>query len=204
MTITTVLWDLGGVLVRTEDPHQRQQLAVRLGISRHELERLVFNGESGDRAQRGEIDIQEHWENIRRLFGLDEAALREFQSLFWGGDRVDYQLVDFIRSLRGNYKSGLLSNAFSDLREVVSTVWKFADVFDEMVISSEVGLVKPDPAIYRLALERLRSEPQQAVFLDDMLANVDGAKAVGMHAIHFHNPAQARAELEQLLNGETR
>jgi putative hydrolase of the HAD superfamily len=84
---------------------------------------------------------------------------------------------------------------------VVAETWKFADAFDEMVISAEVGLVKPDPRIYQLAVDRLGVAPADAVFIDDFSRNVEGAQAVGLHAIHFRNPQQARRELEDLLNG---
>ena len=66
---------------------------------------------------------------------------------------------------------------------------------------TRVGLAKPDPRIYRLALERLRVAPEQAVFIDDVAANVEGARQVGMHAIRFQSPAQTRQELASLLNG---
>ena len=201
MGISAVIWDLGGVLVRTEDASARQSLAERLKMSRSDLEKLVFNGESGWRGQLGEISIDEHCENVRRLTGQGVDSMGEFQRLFWEGDRVDYELVDYIRTLRGRYKTALLSNAFSNLREFVQTVWKFDDAFDEIVISAEVGLVKPDALIYRLALERLGVEPEQAVFIDDIFENIEGARQAGLHAIHFRGPGQARGELEKLLDG---
>jgi putative hydrolase of the HAD superfamily len=70
-----------------------------------------------------------------------------------------------------------------------------------MIISAEVGLGKPDPRIYHLAVEQLGVKAEQAVFLDDMQRNIVGAKQVGMLGIHFRNPQQVRFELEQLLNG---
>ena len=142
MAIKAVIWDLGGVLLRTEDFSSRQALADRMGKSRAELEDLVFDGDSGDRAQLGEISVTEHWENIRRMLGLDAAGISEFRRQFWDGDQLDVELVDTIRSLRGRYKTGLLSNAFSDLRQVVTELLNISDAFDEMLISSELHLMK--------------------------------------------------------------
>lgn len=201
MSIRAVIWDLGGVLVRTEDYTSRDRLAASLGLSREELEDLVFSKDSGDRAQLGLISVEQHSENLRQRFGLQRSEMDRFWKDFWGGDRLDAELVTFIRSLRARYKTGLLSNAFSDLRHYVTHVWKFADAFDEMVISAEVGLVKPDAQIYHLALQRLGIAPQEAVFIDDMPRNVEGARAANMHAIRFLSPRQACSELEQLLNG---
>jgi putative hydrolase of the HAD superfamily len=201
MSIQTVIWDLGGVLVRTEDYAPRRALAQRFGMTVAEIEEFVFSGESGDRAQRGEISVEQHWENQGAALGLSPAELQAFRTEFWDGDRLDTDLVTYIRRLRQDFKTGLLSNAFSDLRQVVTETWKFADAFDEMVISAEVGLVKPDPRIYHLAVERLGVAPAAAVFIDDFLRNVQGARAEGLNAIHFQNPQQARRELEDLLDG---
>jgi glucose-1-phosphatase len=204
MGIQAVIWDLGGVLLRTEDYAPRRALAQRYGMTLGEIEELVFSGESGDRAQLGEIKVEQHWENQRAKLGLRPAELQAFRDQFWGGDRLDTDLVAYIRGLRQSYKTGLLSNAFSDLRRVVTETWKFADAFDEMIISAEVGLVKPDPRIYQLALDRLGVAPEAAVFIDDFSHNVDGARAVNLKAIHFKDPQQARGELENLLNGSHR
>ena len=201
MAIKAVIWDLGGVLLRTADLSSRQALADRLGKPRHELENLVFSGDSGDRAQLGEISADEHWENIRRALALDAAGIDEFRRQFWEGDQLDVELIDHIRSLRGRYKTGLLSNAFSDLRQVVTSLLNFSDAFDDMLISAELHLMKPDPRIYQHALQRLGVAPEEAVFIDDMLRNVEGARSQGMNAIHFRQRAQALAELEGLLKG---
>ena len=201
MTISAVIWDLGGVLLRTEDMTSRQALADRMEIPREKLEDMVFDNESGDRAQLGEISVDEHWENIRQQLGLDASGISEFRRQFWDGDRLDVALVDYIRRLRGNYKTGLLSNAFSDLRQIVTAMLNFSDAFDEMVISAEVHMMKPDPRIYQYALQKLGVAAQEAVFIDDIRLNVEGARSQGLHAIHFRTAAQTRADLERLLNG---
>ena len=200
MPIKAVIWDLGGVILRTEDPQPRQQLADRLGISRDDLEELVFHGASGRRAQLGEISVNEHWDNVRQILGIPVQDLPALQQAFWGGDQIDETLLNRIRMLQSQYKIGLLSNAFSDLRQVITEYWKFADVFEEMIISAEVGLMKPDVRIYHLALERLAASPNEAVFIDDFARNIEGSRAVGIHAIHFLNCTQAWEELQSLLS----
>jgi epoxide hydrolase-like predicted phosphatase len=202
MKIEAVIWDLGGVLVRTEDPSSRQRLADSLHLSRSDLEKIVFNGVSGNRAQLGEIDFEQHWENVRISIGLEPAAMEDFEQRFWEGDEIDFKLVEYVRSLRRErYKTGLLSNAFSNLRGFVTNVWEIDDAFDEIIISAEEGVVKPDPRIYLLALERLGIKAEQSVFIDDMPVNVEGARALGIHSIQFRDLNQARFELEKLLNG---
>lgn len=199
MTLNAVIWDLGGVLVRTEDYHPRQMLADRFGMTRLELEELVYWGESGSMAQRGEIDSEQHWDNILRILSLKADELEGFKREFWRGDVVDFELINTIRVYKANFKTGLLSNAFSDLRHVITHIWNFADAFDEMVISAEVGLVKPDLRIYQLALDRLGILADQAIFIDDFIENVEGAQRAGMQAVVFKNLDQIRTELRRNL-----
>jgi glucose-1-phosphatase len=199
MTIRAVIWDVGGVLVRTEDPEPRASLARQFGLDRYQLEERVFGGESGKNAQLGKIALSQHWANVLMSLNLPPDRLDEFQDAFWGGDRLDWELVDYIRTLRSHYKVGMLSNALADLRQLVTERWKIADAFDDLVISAEQGMMKPDERIYRLALERLEVESQEAVFIDDYTRNIEAARKVNLNAIQFQNPVQARAELEALL-----
>jgi HAD superfamily hydrolase (TIGR01549 family) len=202
--IRAVIFDLGGVIVRTEDFTPRERMASRLGMTRAEMEHLVFTGPSGLSAQLGEILADQHWENIRLALKLSPEEIILFQDDFWGADQVDVELLAYIRSLRSRYRTALLSNAFSSLRHFITDIWKFADSFDEIIISAEVGLAKPDAGIYYLALERLGVAAHEAVFVDDFIQNVEGARSIGMYAIHFQSVEQARAELEQLLHGDHR
>ena len=201
MTIRAIICDLGGVLLRTADFTPREQLATRLGMSRHELERFIFGGESGDQAQRGDITVQQHWENLRNQIKFSTQEFNHLVDEFFANDVLDSSLLDYVRDLHKTYKTGLLSNAFDDGRQIITDRLHIADAFDDMVISAEVGLVKPDPRIFQLAVEQLGVETNQAIFVDDMQRNVDGAKLAGLLGIHFQNPDQMRLDLEQLLDG---
>jgi putative hydrolase of the HAD superfamily len=199
-SIQAVIWDLGGVLVRTNDWTPRFEWEERLGMERMELTALVFNSPVAQAASIGEAEADDIWQWLGRELELSSQELESLRTDYWSGDAVDYTLIDTIRSLKDKYKTALLSNAWPDLRLAIEDRWKFADAFDVMVISAEVGLVKPDARIYRHTLEALHVEPAASVFLDDFIENVEGAQAVGMHAIHFQNPDQALAELNDLLD----
>ena len=196
--IEAVIWDLGGVIVRTEDRAPRDALAERLGLSRAELNHIVFESDARFSAQLGEIDGDAHMHTISEKFGL---SLPEFRQYLFGGDRVDKELVAFIRDLRPKWKTALLSNALSNLRSFLSETWKISDAFDLIVVSAEEGLMKPDPAIYQLALNRLGVLAHAAVFIDDLAANVQAAVDSGMLGIVFESRRQALGALHTLLDG---
>lgn len=199
MTIRAVIWDLGGVILRTEDDAPRAELAQRLGMTRAELGALVFEGPWSQRASVGAITTPQLWAEVCDALNLPRAQWDALRREFFGGDRLDAALVDYVRALRPRYRTALLSNAWDDLRAVLTQLLCIDDAFDELIISAEVGLVKPDPRIYQLAVERLGIAPHEAVFVDDLEQNVVGARQTGLHAIHFHSPEQARAEVEQVL-----
>lgn len=202
MHIQAVIWDLGGVLIRTEDSMPRQRLTERLQVGYEKLLRLVFDSESSRQAQLGVIAIEEHYENIRKVLGLQIGEMVEFLDHFWEGDVIDYALVEDIRKMKRNsFKTGLLSNAFSNIREYLVTESRIADAFDQMVFSAEEGIMKPDARIYQIALQRLEVSPSEAIFIDDSPANVVGAQQIGMRAIQFKSADQVRQDLRKLLDG---
>lgn len=197
-SIRAVCFDFGGVIMRTVDPLPRQRLAERLGLPLKTLFGAIFDSESARLASIGRISAEQHWLRALQELNLSLQDAEAFAAEFFQGDILDTELVDFIRSLRPVYRTALISNAWSDLRDFLARQ-QIADAFDELVISAEVGVMKPDPRIYHLALERLQIAPQEAVFLDDFPENVDAARALGMHAIHFVQPQAALQELRQLL-----
>ena len=200
--IKTVLFDLGGVLMRTEDLQPRKELAARYDMSFEELTDLIYRMESAWQATLGEISAEEHWEEVRKKFALSPQEIERFKESYWAGDTLDEQLIDFIQGLNSEYTTGLLSNAWSDLRKALTEDWEIIDVFQHVFISAELGLAKPDPKIYYHVVEEVDCQPHEIVFLDDMIENVESARQVGLNAIHFRSREQALGELRELLDNE--
>ena len=198
MTVRAVYFDLGGVIVRTEFQAPRQHLAERFGVEYEDIVRIVFEGETSHQASIGAITEDEHWAAIIRKLHIPESETQAVRDEFFAGDVTDRGLLDFMRGLRKTVKVGLISNAWSGLRPWIVSQ-KFEDAFDVMIISAEVGVTKPDARIYQVALEQLDMAPAETVLLDDFIQNVEGARAVGMQAIHFTQPEQALDELKQIM-----
>jgi putative hydrolase of the HAD superfamily len=192
---------MGGVIVRTENWAPRERWEDRFDMPALGLTRLVFEGEMGVKAALGKASSEHVWRWVGKELQLSRKERTRLEEDFWSGDEVDDELVDFIRSLRPEYKTGMITNAWPEIRTMLEERWKIADAFDVIVTSSEEQLLKPDPAIYHLALERLKVESSASIFIDDFQTNVDGARAVGMQAILFRSPAQIRAELTRFLRG---
>jgi putative hydrolase of the HAD superfamily len=199
-TIRAVFWDLGGVILRTEDLAPREAWARRFGMDPRELSRLVFRSQASARASLGEGSVDEVWQEVQERLDLSDQDLQAFREDFFSGDEVDRDLLAFIDGLRPERQTGLISNAWPDTRAWLQGESGVAEAFDHIVISSEVGLVKPDPRIYRLALDALEVRPHQALLVDDFIENVEAAQAIGMVGIHFHRREEAILQISAHLH----
>lgn len=198
--ITTVLFDFAGVLVSSPWP-------ALAAVGGGNLELLIGPyEEDGDhpwhRVERGELGIAEWAVEVTALGAAAgiEVDFAPLQALL-GEMTVHDQVVDRIRELRTEgYRLGLITN---NVREGSAT-WRALvpvdELFDVVVDSSEVGMRKPNPAIFHHTLELLGvDDPAEAVFLDDAPGNVAGAERAGLHAIHVDDPDDALAALDALL-----
>lgn len=201
-SITAVLFDFAGVL--TSSPWIAMTAA-----GGGNLELLIGSYEEDTdhpwhQVERGEMAIKD-WMTAVTETGKAEGIEVDFTPLaaMLGGMTLHEPIIDRVRTLRDDgYKLGLITN---NVREG-STTWRAMlpvdELFDVVVDSSEVGMRKPNPAIYHHALEALGGvPPEQAVFLDDSPGNVEGAKRAGLHAILVDDPETAVAELDELLAG---
>ncbi len=198
MTIRAVFFDLGGVIVRTEYQAPRQQLAERLGMEYEDLSKIVFDSETGLQASIGGITSEQHWEAVMKRLKRPMEEMTSIRDEFFAGDIIDRDILNFLRSLRGTHTTGLISNAWSDLRDYLVRE-KMVDAFDHIIISAEVGVAKPDPRIFRAALEKAGVSPDEAVFVDDFYVNIEGCEKVGIKGIHFKDADSALEQLKQLL-----
>ena len=199
MKIKAILFDFGGVLVRMVDDRPRLRLAQQLGIQLEGLDHLVFLSESSQRACLGEISVGTHWEAVRQALGIQPEDMPGFLEQYWSSDDVNWELLDIIRRLRPKYKVGLLSNAWDNLRNTLHSRWNIDSLFDELIISAEVRIVKPDPRIFHLAVNRLGVQPSEAIFIDDIEENAVAAGTESLVAIHHQNTQQTLDALKGYL-----
>ena len=198
MRIQTVFFDFGGVIQRTEFQAPRQKLAQRFGMEYEDIDNIVFNSPTAKQATLGEMSVEEHWQAVAKRLKVGKKEIADLENEFFAGDVIDRSIVEYVRSLRPRFKTGLISNAWSDMRGYLLRQ-KIDDAFDTLTISAEVGAAKPAAKIYLLALEQAQVKAEAAVFVDDVPANIEACEAVGMKGILFRDPLKALTELKKLL-----
>lgn len=198
-TIEAIIFDIGGVLWRTNGMRLSDKWAERVGLSSDSFDQIVFASEWGAQALSGEITSVQLWQNIGSALNLPTDSVLELKQDYWAG-RWDVELFEYIRTLKSKFKLGIISDASDDAREMVQE-WINETLFDEIVISAEERICKPDRRIYEIACSRLGIEPSASIFIDDRIKNVNGAIILGMRTILYKDFAQMKGELEALING---
>jgi len=199
--ITAVLFDFAGVL--TSSPWVAMTAA-----GGGNLELLIGSYEEDTdhpwhQVERGEMAIKD-WMAAVTETGKAAGIDVDFSPLaaMLGEMTLHEPIIDRVRTLRDEgYKLGLITNNVREGSATWRAMLPVDELFDIVVDSSEVGMRKPNPAIYEHALELLGVSAEQAVFLDDSPGNVEGAKRAGLHAILVDDPETAVRELDELLAG---
>lgn len=203
--IDTVIFDLGGVLMRNG---RHSDLVRRFPPDKADAVLRVFMGDYAadtdhpwHQLERGEISLDE----VRRLnraslaeIGIEMPSRTAASSAPTMVFDPNHDMLDLVRRLReAGLRTGILTNNVREFRDLWRPLLPYDDLFDDIVDSHEVGLRKPNAAIYELALTRLNAVAARSAFLDDVLSNVDAAERVGMFGVlvdEDSNPAIAAVE----------
>lgn len=195
--MNTVLFDIGRVLL---DWDPRYYYARHFPGDADALERFVTQvvGTDWIRSVDAGKPIDVAIEERSREFPEHAHLVREWKAgwpeMLRGEIAGTVAILDELRS-RGR-RVAALSNFSAESWPWATARFPFLGRFEGVVISGEVGVAKPDPAIYRIAIERLALEPERTLFVDDMPVNVEAARACGIEAVVFEGPEQLRRDLE--------
>ncbi len=200
MPIKALIFDLFDVLFLAEDFNQRHAYEQRMGLAENELQRIMLGSPQFKEAVTGHISAVELWRGVARRVGDDPHNWQDIANIFFSANRPNTELIALIRTLRPYYKTAILSNAPYDIRALVTQRFHLEREVDTIIISAEEGMRKPQPEFFHLALNRLHTHPQEALFVDDDSRFVEGALAIGMLAIQFKNNQQAIAEIQEYID----
>lgn len=196
--IKAIVLDIGGVLLRTEDPTSRKILEKKYGLSPNGVHDLVFNSEPAHQSTIGLVNSDAVWQHVAERLSLSPQALEEFQNEFWLGDKLDTSIIQFLQECRPLYKTVLLSNAWLGAREIFAKHYGLREgkTVDKILISSELGVAKPDPQIFQILVDTIACGFSEILFVDDFIENIRAAKALGIETIHYQNGINLICEIK--------
>lgn len=202
--LDAAFFDLGGVVMASGSPREASQHFE--GDPALVIALLMGPDGDGDhpwhRIERGELSMAEAWPAIQAL--LDEHGITRRDTAPASPASAEWVINDpvvdaVVRLREAGVRTAIITNNAAELRPRWWPALAFDELFDDIVDSHEVGVRKPNPAIYHLAMERVGvTEVSRTVFLDDIERNVVAARAIGMHAILVDEDPQPA--VDQLLN----
>ena len=207
--LKAVLFDFGGVF--TDSPfHAFNAYAEKIGASEEQMTDIVFGGYVFDsdhpwhRVERGEITLEKAREEIMALAreqGLDVDIWEVFMAMAENGGGLREELVDYVTRIRSaGLATGIITNNVLEFRDFWRNMLPVDELFDFVVDSSEVGMRKPNPAIFEKALAIGGFSPEQVIFLDDYEGNIMAAEALNIRSILVDGDgAKTVADLDAVL-----
>ncbi len=201
MSIKALIFDMHGVLLFSPEATIEEAFARRLKIPVEQVGR-VFHSEINDKADIGEISQYDFWLHALEYVGLPASRLPDIVNFFDEEFFIDPLMLNAVREYRKHFRTAMLTNFADGLRPRLSNQWDVSGAFDEIIISWEIKMIKPQPQIFDYTLDKLHVRRDEAVLIDDRIVNIRGAQEYGLHAILFKNRNQALAELDHLIAGQ--
>jgi putative hydrolase of the HAD superfamily len=197
--IQAVIFDYGNVLSQTLDPRPRAVWEDKIGLTSGGLQQAVHNDQSWVEVQCGRMSTAAYWNEVGKTLNLTPQEVAALRMDFYRGDSRNDDLVARIDQIRTTgLRTAILSNFSPELRTML-TQQALQQRFDAIVISAEIGVMKPAAAAYQAVLDRLALPAARCVFIDDQAANIAAAQALGMYGIVFRDNASCLAALDRLL-----
>lgn len=197
-SITTIIFDFGNVLLGWDARKLYERFFPDLEAVDRFLEQIRFaewnaKQDAGRPFHAGVADLSRQFPQYADLIQAYDTYWEESLT-----GRVD-GTIEIVNELKqAGWPLYLLSNFSVEKFELIRSQHSYLDLFDDIIISGEIGIVKPEPAIFQQALTRINRTAQECLFIDDSAANIEAARTLGFQVIHYHSPAQLRSELATL------
>ena len=196
--IRTIIFDLGGVIVPLDFQAMYAAIAARCPVPASEIPDRIASTRLVDELERGRVRPDVFERTVGAALDLDLPA-DGFGEL-WGTLFAPPALLipeDLFRRLRARYRMVLLSNTNEIHFTFLRRHYPVLEHFDSLVLSYELGLLKPEPAIYHEAIRQAGCRPGECFFTDDMQVNIDAARREGIDAERFVSAAVLERHLRE-------
>ena len=197
--IKAIIFDFGRVITAQKPLSLFRSYEIKLRLDPDTINSIMFDSQAWQDALLGRKTTEEFWHLIGPELGLNTAdEVNHFRRRYHADEAINEAVLDLIRKLRGHYKLAILSNAPPDLTRRLAD-WEMRDLFEVVFCSGDEGMIKPDPAAFKLTLERLGVEPGEAIFIDDTPEHVEAARKLGIQGIIFTTAAVLKDDLTKFL-----
>ena len=191
--IKAIIFDLGGVLFTNGTKKFIKNLSAKYDLNPEKVKDMV-DGEIGSQYREAKITRDKFWKTVREKLNITESA-DELESAWINGYELIKGTKDIILELAKKHRVYYLSDNVRERIEKLNSKYKFLDLFEDGIFSHEVGVRKPNPEIYKLALKKAMVNPNEAVFIDDKSHFLEPARQIGITTFLFTSPEELRKNL---------
>jgi putative hydrolase of the HAD superfamily len=196
--IKAIIFDFGRVISAAKPPELFHCYEDELGLLRNTINRLMFESDQWQQALVGRLTMAQFWQAIGPRLQLNSAAaVTLFQHRYYAAEKINAKILQLLQELHSSYQLAILSNHPPGLMAWLAD-WEIDRLFAVVFCSGDEGIAKPDPQAYRITLERLGVEADEAVFIDDTPGHVEAARALGLHGLVFSDCATLTSDLALL------
>jgi len=202
MTFKAIVFDLGDVIVELDFSKFFKEVIEISPLHKPNTFLLLEFWRQSDIYHQGKMSKEDFFHQACELLQvciLDQNGFFEaFNSVI---SHINEDVMEIVKKIRymKKYKLILLSNINSSHWDyLLNKKWGFIEYFDELILSHEVHLTKPDPRIFQLVIEKAGCKPEEIVFIDDGLNNIRAAQEIGIYSIHFTNLEELIKEFKNL------
>lgn len=185
--IKAILFDFFGVI---------RQDAFHMWLENHGYTRNDAPGDVSRRMDLGQINGEQF---VAELAEISGQTLEEINAEFAQNERFNNEVISYVEELKEKYLIALLSNAESDYLRNILSEHELDLLFDIILISSEIGIAKPDKEMFELALDKLGVTAGESIFVDDQQKNIDAAEKLGIKGIQFEDIDSLRKSMDEIL-----
>jgi len=195
--IKTVISDMGNVILPFEISFFLNEIAKYSSLEKDEVINIpVLHVELIKSFSEGRISPENYYAQMKKIFKAD-IQFDKFRDIYCDIFSLNSSVLKTLSSLKGKNKLLLLSNTDTLHFNFIKKRFPEIFIFDDYILSYEVGCVKPDDKIFRAAVDRSETKPEEIVFIDDIRENVKAAEKAGLKTIHFNSEIDLKAELEK-------
>ncbi|MBD3193908.1 MAG: HAD-IA family hydrolase [Candidatus Lokiarchaeota archaeon] len=199
MAIKAIIFDLGGVIVELDFSKFYEEIISPSPLNKPQAPLMLKFFRQSDIYHQGNMSDEEFYHLACNILQTDKCILDEerffkaFNSIISGKND---EIIEILKKIKENYKLMCISNINSSHWEYLQQKnWEFIEYFDELILSHEIHMTKPNPEIYQYTIEKADCNPNEILFIDDGLNNVQAAEKFGIIGIKYQNPKQLIREL---------
>ena len=196
--ISAIFWDVGGVLLSNAwDRVERTQALAKFGLDQdefHDRHEMVVSS-----FERGKLTLDEYLDRVI-FYRTRPFSKEQFKNYMFSLSKPKQDILDMaaVLSRSNRYLMGTINNESKEINSYRIETFHLRQIFSIFVSSCFVGLRKPEPDIYRVALEVTQKSADQCCFIDDRGINLEGAERLGIHTIRLENAKQLQQRLSEL------